>query len=128
MTRLRGLVILVLTGATIVWLAQVVAPVAAIWLARTVDQLEGARLLSYFERRDPATCADVELQKELCIRQAIVSEHDWAVTKRAVWQAAWDLDLMIWSTLLNVTIGLTPLLLVLLRRRATGEPLQTELY
>ena len=59
MTRLRGLVILVLAGATLVWIAQVVAPVATIWLARTADQLAGARLLSYFDQRDPAAPGEI---------------------------------------------------------------------
>ncbi len=129
MTRLRKLAIAVLAGATVLWLVQVVAPVADIWLGRTAEQLKDARLSSYFEQRDPVACADLELLKEDCVRRAIQAQRDWAATKRAVWQAAWDLDLLVWSTLLNVAVGLTPLLLVVMnRRRATAEPLKTELY
>lgn len=129
MTRRRKLVIAGLAGATVIWLLQVVAPVADVWLARAARQVEGVRPFSYFERRDPALCADDDVGRGECVRQAIRAQRDWAAARRALWQAAWDLDLMIWSTLLNLGVGLAPLLLVLMNgRRTTAEPTNSELF
>jgi hypothetical protein len=128
MTWLRGIWIFALGAATLYWAIHVVAPVAETWVARAADHLESARPLSYFERRDPSTCRGYGAERRDCTDQAILAEREWAATRRAFQRLAWDIDLFLWSSLINLGVGFAPLLIVWANARRAVAATESELY
>jgi hypothetical protein len=128
MTQLRGIGIFAVAAATLYWLIHVVAPVAEFWAASAAGHLQTARPISYFERRDPTTCPGYGVEKQDCIDQANQSQNDWIVTQRALQTIAWDVDRLLWSTLINLGICLAPLLLVWANSRPAAPETRSELY
>jgi hypothetical protein len=125
---LRAIWIFALSAATLYWAIQVVAPVAETWAARAAGHLEAARPLSYFERRDPAACPGTGADRVDCVEQASVAERDWVATRRAFQKLAWDIDLFVWSSLINLGVGFAPLLIVWANARRSVATAEAELY
>ena len=125
---LRAVWIFALSAATLYWAIQVVAPVAETWAARAADHLEAARPLSYFERRDPAACPGTGADRQDCAEQASLAQQEWAATWRAFQKLAWDIDLFLWSTLINLGVGFAPLLIVWANARRAVAATESELY
>ena len=126
--RLRAVGIFVLAAGTLYWLVQVIVPVAEFWGQRAAEHLEGVRPLSYFERRDPATCPAFGAGREDCVHDAIAAQRDWAATRRALRSLAWDIDRFLWSALINLGVGLAPLLIVWRNSRRNLQITDSELY
>ncbi len=127
-TLRRAIGIFVLAAATLYWLINVVAPVAEFWAVSATDHVQAMRPISYIERRDPTTCPGFGAEKAECVRLAELSQSDWTATRRALQSMAWDIDRLLWSTLINLGIGLAPLLIVWVNARRTPSVTESELY
>jgi hypothetical protein len=126
--RLRGAWIFALSAGTLIWMINVVPPVAEFWAARAVTHFGTVRPISYLARRDPASCPGHGVERAECVEQAYQAQQDWLATKRAFQHMAWDIDLFLWSSLINLAIGLAPLLLVWANWRRNPASTESELY